>query len=71
MRQLMSRVEKYKHLKDDWLQRQSPTIKSFPAERFCLKATKGLKDIGVGSTNGGSERGIQGASTQDRGPDKK
>ena len=31
---------------------------------------KGLKDIGVGSTNGGSKCAIQGANTQDRGPDQ-
>ena len=31
---------------------------------------KRLKDTGVGSTNGGSDLGIQGASTQDHGPDQ-
>ena len=31
---------------------------------------KGLKDAGTGSTNGGSERGIQGTSTQDHRPDQ-
>ena len=64
----MRRIEEYKRLEDDRLHSkgQSPAIKLFLAGHFSLKATKGLKDTGIGSTNGGSERGIQGTSTQDR-----
>ena len=69
MRQLMRRIKEYKHLEDDRLQSKGKAPLLNRSRRFSLKATKGLKDTGVESINGGSECGIQGASTQDRRPD--
>ena len=67
MRQLMRRIEEYKRLEDDQLQSKGKAPLLNRSRRFSLKATKRLKNTRFESTNGGSECGIQGASTQDRG----
>ena len=66
MRQLMRRIEEYKRIENDRLQSKGKAlIKSFSTRRFFAETLKRFKDARTESTNGGGERGIQGADAQD------
>ena len=70
VRQLMRRIEEYKRIENDRLQSKGKAlIKSFSTRHFFAETPKRFKDARTESTNGGGERGIQGADAQDCRPD--